>query len=359
MLFSYELFHKSGINSDAPFRKRTAVRAVIIQNDSICLVQVRATGEYKFPGGGVKENESFEDALRREVKEEIGGVVTYIGEEIGIITEYNRDDDGTYFKMDSHYYMAGIKDTLVQQDLDEYEKEYGFVFKKTTIEEALQKNQEIIKTCTPHTKWIERETYVFNRLYEAYGTGKRQQTDNLELRVPDRDGIKIVYTWKQTESHYEYFTCRPLRPAGTFEEYYDKTIVWLKDPLKRYFVLSEKETGKIIGEIKGFDLNERNHSMEFGYYIPEKNRAKGYGSVMLDLFLKKVFRELPLGLNKLYATTAENNEPLKHILEKAGFSLDGKNREHYWICGNRYDQYVYSILLKEWEALDILHGRKI
>jgi 8-oxo-dGTP pyrophosphatase MutT (NUDIX family) len=166
MLFNYELFHKPDIRRDAPFKKRTAVRAVIVQNGFICLVQVQTTGEYKFPGGGIKENESFEDALRREVKEEIGGIVTCIGEEIGIVTEYNRDKDGTYFKMDSHYYITNIEDKMVLQNLDGYEKKYGFVFKRTTIEEALRKNQEIIKTGTAHTNWIERETYVFNRLYE-------------------------------------------------------------------------------------------------------------------------------------------------------------------------------------------------
>lgn len=51
-------------------------------------------------------------------------------------------------------------------------------------------------------------------------------------------------------------------------------------------------------------------------------------------------------INKIYATTADNNEASKKILLKNDFKVDGRNREHYWI---ENDQLVCSLLKSEWK----------
>ncbi len=48
---------------------RTAVRGIIVQKGKLLLV-TNKFGDYKFPGGGVEENESLEDTLSREILEE-------------------------------------------------------------------------------------------------------------------------------------------------------------------------------------------------------------------------------------------------------------------------------------------------
>ena len=51
---------------------RNAVRAVIIQGNRILLAHLEKTDEYKFPGGGQKDHETPDEALKREVLEEVG-----------------------------------------------------------------------------------------------------------------------------------------------------------------------------------------------------------------------------------------------------------------------------------------------
>lgn len=46
------------------FIRRTAVRGIIYDRDRLLMVQTRL-GDYKFPGGGVQENETHEEALKR------------------------------------------------------------------------------------------------------------------------------------------------------------------------------------------------------------------------------------------------------------------------------------------------------
>jgi [ribosomal protein S5]-alanine N-acetyltransferase len=172
---------------------------------------------------------------------------------------------------------------------------------------------------------------------------------NFELSALNCEDINIVYKWKVREKNHENYTCRPVKKVGTIEEYNININNWLKIPGNICFLLKNRDTSEIIGEIKGFDLNIRNHSMEFGFFLPEENRKHGYGSLIVKMFLAHIFSDTGKDINKVYATTADNNEASKRVLVKNGLLLDGRNREHYWINNQRYDQLVYSILRKEWE----------
>lgn len=69
---------------------------------------------------------------------------------------------------------------------------------------------------------------------------------------------------------------------------------------------------------------------------------------MLAKFIETVFKDDDLNLNKIYATTSSNNLASIKLLEKFGFKLDGRLREHYWINEYKYDQLIYSMLRNEW-----------
>lgn len=72
--------------------QRIAMKAVIVNNGKILLLREAATygdgtqrGRYHMPGGRIEPGENFEDALRREVKEETGLEIVieyplYVGE---------------------------------------------------------------------------------------------------------------------------------------------------------------------------------------------------------------------------------------------------------------------------------------
>jgi ADP-ribose pyrophosphatase YjhB (NUDIX family) len=60
--------------------KRPSARGIILSGDKIALVYSKKEKYYKFPGGGIKENEDMHTALIREVREEVG--LTVIPESI-------------------------------------------------------------------------------------------------------------------------------------------------------------------------------------------------------------------------------------------------------------------------------------
>lgn len=161
--------------------------------------------------------------------------------------------------------------------------------------------------------------------------------------------IETLYDWSTTEKHFAYYTCRPLGGCQSYDEYADNQLKRIAEGKERVYVLVKKDVcNQPLGKIKLFDWNTRNHSAEFGYYLPENNRGNGLGSMMASKFLQTSFGDAALQLNKVYATTFSHNIPSICLLKKLGFQLDGRMREHYWINVQKYDQLVYSLLKNEW-----------
>lgn len=177
-----------------------------------------------------------------------------------------------------------------------------------------------------------------------------------ELILLKEEHIKTLYDWNIKEQHFECYTCRPLKSVQTFESYYNNTLNMVSERKAMIYVIVDRENSHTpLGKITLFDFNPRNHSAEFGYYLPQNSRAHGLGSIMLTKFIEKCFNDNELDLNKIYATTSSNNLPSIRLLQKFRFKLDGRLREHYWIGEDKYDQLVYSMLKSEYNLLTHNH----
>ena len=107
------------------FIRRTAVRGIIYDRDRLLMVQTRL-GDYKFPGGGVQENETHEEALKREIAEETGYTDVTICCCFGTVFEQNIDwfEGDDYFQMRSYYYICRLNsDSRQEGKLEGYEQD--------------------------------------------------------------------------------------------------------------------------------------------------------------------------------------------------------------------------------------------
>jgi 8-oxo-dGTP pyrophosphatase MutT (NUDIX family) len=169
-----ELFYQiMGEEKENPTIKKTnfreAVRGVIFQDNKILLVQSNRN-YYKFPGGGVEEGETHNDALIREVAEETGYVNTLIKEKLGVIIQRHIDeyDEHAYFQMTSHYYLCELKnDEKTDQQLYDYELSEEFTPQWVALGEAIKANDKFI-VALEKSDWIERENSVLRKLIDAY-----------------------------------------------------------------------------------------------------------------------------------------------------------------------------------------------
>lgn len=156
-----EIHRSPGVNVNGKTIYRTAVRGVILRGNKLLMIYSANVGDYKFPGGGVMEEETHAQALCREVQEECGVSVTHIGLEIGVIVEYNLPVEKDYdaFKMTSHYYFCDVQGEFCAQKLDDYEQERGFKPVWIDIDKAIYLNKALLPFAET-IEWLRREIFA-------------------------------------------------------------------------------------------------------------------------------------------------------------------------------------------------------
>lgn len=126
----------------AKYKRRDAARAVVADPDGkYALLYVGAEKYYKLPGGGIKNTENVEEALRRECKEEIGTDIEITGE-VGTIVEYRKI---FALRQTSYCYHARMKGTKRESSFTDDERAHGFEVRWFPFDEALH----ALETCTP------------------------------------------------------------------------------------------------------------------------------------------------------------------------------------------------------------------
>ena len=140
-------------NADQAYRVRKAARAVVINDrDEIALLFVTNGNYHKLPGGGIENNETIYDALKREVEEEVGTMIEDI-EELGLTIEYR----GEVAQLQISYgYKAKATGELKEPIDTEEEINDGFVLRWVPMHIAI----EILKQDQP-TNYIGK--FIQNR----------------------------------------------------------------------------------------------------------------------------------------------------------------------------------------------------
>ncbi len=144
---------------------RTAVRGIIVNNRKLLLV-TNKFGDYKFPGGGVEENESLEDALSREILEETGYRMKAGSQKLWCTAkERRRGTTADILEMTSHYFFCEVEGAPSALSLEDYELEEEFRPVWFALPPALEKNRALLKK--ERNPWVLRETSIMEELLKT------------------------------------------------------------------------------------------------------------------------------------------------------------------------------------------------
>ncbi len=122
--------------------RRDSARAIIILGGKVAMVHSLKYDYYKFPGGGIEEGESRQEALIRETLEESGlRVIPESVKEYGVVRRQEpRNRKYDYFLQDNFYYLCDVYPGVARQDLDDYESDERFTLEYVDPAEAAQTN---------------------------------------------------------------------------------------------------------------------------------------------------------------------------------------------------------------------------
>jgi RimJ/RimL family protein N-acetyltransferase len=93
-----------------------------------------------------------------------------------------------------------------------------------------------------------------------------------------------------------------------------------------------------IGLRLGKDVHR--HTAEFGYWLAEKFWGQGIMSEVVPAFVDYCFKEF--SLNRIFAMPHSNNPASARVLEKAGFTFEGRLRKNVIKDGQILDSLVYA-----------------
>ncbi|MCR5786634.1 MAG: NUDIX domain-containing protein [Acholeplasmatales bacterium] len=120
---------------------RPSVRGIYIKDNKLWMIYSNKYDYYKFPGGGIDNNESFEDALVREIQEEAGLVIDPVSiKEWGHVLVKERGSEEDLFIQDNYYFFYDILSSNAYRNLDNYEKEEGYELRFVSSQIALDTN---------------------------------------------------------------------------------------------------------------------------------------------------------------------------------------------------------------------------
>ncbi len=107
-----------------------------------------------------------------------------------------------------------------------------------------------------------------------------------------------------------------------------------------------KENGKIVGGMGLCKIDPKHDVAEVGYWLGKKYWGKGITTEALELLLDFAFNELKL--HRVYAYTFIDNIGSQRVLEKCGFTREGRRKEAIKKNGKYYDNFMFGLVSSDY-----------
>jgi len=157
----------------------------------------------------------------------------------------------------------------------------------------------------------------------------------------DSNGIYRCFSNPDTMRYLGTPLDDPLSISGIVEDYmegYDEgcSIVW---------ALENRKTGEFLGTAGFENFSFLDLKAETGFTLLESHQGQGYMSEALKSIMEFGFETIML--NRIEATIHPDNAGALKLVEKLGFSLEGRLRKSVFFNGSFHDQLVFSVLKED------------
>ena len=143
---------------------------------------------------------------------------------------------------------------------------------------------------------------------------------------------------------------RPSSPAPMTRAEFDARLQRsADDPESAKDVLFVIDVGGVaVGDITLFGSDELAHYAEVGIALLPEARGRGIGTAAMSQLVEFAF--VRRNLRRLHLEVLESNVGAIRAYEKAGFVVEGRQREHAWVRGAYEDILLMGILRSEWRT---------
>jgi len=114
----------------------------------------------------------------------------------------------------------------------------------------------------------------------------------------------------------------------------------------RSWAVTEGEHGPAIARFAAIDRGDG--VTEVGYLVARHRQGEGIAGEALSALIDHLFRTEKR--RRIYADTDPDNAASNHLLEKLGFTLEGRLREAWTTHIGRRDSLIWGLLADEWQG---------
>lgn len=174
--------------------------------------------------------------------------------------------------------------------------------------------------------------------------------NKIDLELVEKSDLSLIKQWANDVEFVGEFEPFDQTTLGDLEKQHDG-----KGEGQWYFV--QKKDGSKIGYIAHFKSKD---CTGIGYMLVKEERGKGYGSEAVQMIVDYLF--LHKNIVRVQAEAHPDNKASQRVLEKAGFTFEGRIRKSFFSRGVYRDTAMYSILRDEWKSPKVLplgHAKKV
>jgi RimJ/RimL family protein N-acetyltransferase len=110
----------------------------------------------------------------------------------------------------------------------------------------------------------------------------------------------------------------------------------------RQLVLVQRDGGRVIGTLLLFRFDAVSARLELGYVLGRAHWGQGWMHEALQATCVAAFTQL--GMRRLEAEVNPANRASTRLLERLGFTLEGRLRQRWVARGEAYDTHLYGLL---------------
>ena len=251
---------------------RPSVRGIIIRNGRLAMVHSRKYDYFAFPGGGIDQGEKKEEALIREIREELGlEVIPGSIREYGLMIRKEKGAIDDLFIQENYYYLCDVSDRHLKQELGGYEVEEAYELCWTDPDEALKANRENDHGELSNEAWAK---HLYDR--EAMLIGKLREEGLLGTGLPE------AITLLRAEEEWQRAGAYSVRIQGMNRQHH----ISLRDEFDehdgegtKYIVLLDK--GYPVATCRFYELSEDTATIGRVVVLPEY-RGKKLGAYVVQ-----------------------------------------------------------------------------
>lgn len=164
----------------------------------------------------------------------------------------------------------------------------------------------------------------------------------VSLRPAQPRDAELLFRWRGQQSVRRYQPLNDLNVAQLRSDIASHRLADLYRGRGEKFQWIVEVGGRPAGWITLVVSNWEHGLAEVGYALASDFQGVGVMTVALEAFLAELFART--SLERIEARCAVGNAASQRVLEKTGFTREGRLRSYFVLQGRRVDNYLYSLL---------------